>query len=365
MTLAGHTLNRLGSAKDHYGTVWEGPAQLPPDLRVLHIDDDPLALELVQDQLAHQRVHVVSARSARDALRRLEAGFEPDLVLCDIMMPGQDGYALHRCLREHPAWRHLPFIYLTALGSEVHYRLGMNCGADGYLCKPFTARELKVEILHVLRRIAEIRRQSDVAITLLGGPSVRVGGALLPPPDRGAEQLLCYLLLQPASTQGWLAGREKAIADLWETLSPSGFRSVLSRLRGWIEGWATLDAGATLCLTLAPHVSCDYHALERALANNSSVEHLRRLYRGPLLPDYHEEWALARREALAFRVKRAFLAACREQAYAHDKALVLRYALEVDPLDDALWQRYLAELKETGLSRAVALARKQRELAAI
>ncbi|MBS3968440.1 MAG: response regulator [Truepera sp.] len=330
---------------------------LPCGLTVLHIDDDPLALELVQDQLVWQQVRVVSASRASDALRHLTAGPRPDLVLCDIMMPGQDGYGLHEDIRLHPAWRHIPFIYLTALDGDSYYRQGMNHGADGYLSKPFTAHELRQEMLHVLRRVAELR-QTDVAITLLGGQSVRLGNTLLPPPDRGTEQLLYYLLVQPATPYGWLAERDQAISDLWEEVSAGGFRSVLSRLRRWLDGWATVESGATLCLTLAPGVSCDLHALEHALEKSCHSERLRRLYQGPLLPEYHQEWAATRREGLIVRLKQAFLAAS-QRSEPRDRALQLRYALEVDPLDQSLWQSYLQLLKQTGLSCEIALARKQ------
>jgi len=335
---------------------------LPCGLTVLHIDDDPLALELVRDQLVWQQVRVVSASRASDALRHLTAGLEPDLVLCDIMMPGQDGYSLHEGIRRHPAWRYIPFIYLTALDGDAYYRQGMNHGADGYLSKPFTAHELRQEMLHVLRRVAELR-QTDVAITLLGGQSVRLGNSLLPPPDRGAEQLLCYLLTQPATPHGWLAERDRAIGDLWGEVSASGFRSVLSRLRSWLGGWANVESGVTLCLSLAPGVSCDLHALDRALEENCHSERLRRLYQGLLLPGYHEEWAATRRDALIFRLKQAFLAASRRSTEPRDRALQLRYALEVDPLDQSLWQSYLQLLKQAGLSCEVALARKQCQLA--
>ncbi len=340
---------------------FSGWQSLPCGLTILHVDDDPLALKLVRDQLARQQVQVVSASRASDALRRLATGLSPDLVLCDIhhdaLMPGQDGYAFHERLRHHPAWRQLPVIYLTARGSDLHYRQGMNLGADGCLSKPFTAHELQQEMLHVLKRVAELR-QTDVAITLLGGQSVRLGASLLPPPDRGAEQLLCYLLVQPATPQGWLAERDQAISNLWGKVSAGGFRSVLSRLRGWLDGWAALEGNATLRLTLAPSVSCDLHALERSLEQGCHSEQLRRLYRGPLLPEYYEEWAATRREGLISRLKQAFLAAG-QRSELRDRALQLRYALEVDPLDQALWQSYLHLLKQAGLSCEVALARRQ------
>lgn len=347
--MADSTVNNLKGYGERQG--------LPCGLRVLHIDDDPLALELVRDQLVWQQVRVVSASRACDALQHLAAGLEPDLVLCDIMMPGQDGYGLHEGIRRHPAWRRIPFIYLTALDGEVYYRQGMNHGADGYLSKPFTTHELRQEMLHVLRRVAELR-QSGVAITLLGGQSVRLDNSLLPPPDRGVEQLLYYLLTQPATPHGWLAERDQAIGDLWGEVSASGLRSVLSRLRGWLGGWATVESGATLCLTLTSGVSCDLHALERSLAGGGSSDQLRRLYQGPLLPGYHQEWAATRREGLMVRLKQAFLAAS-QRSEPRDRALQLRYALEVDPLDRSLWQSYLQLLKQAGLSCEVALARKQ------
>ncbi|MEM9505728.1 MAG: response regulator, partial [Cyanobacteria bacterium P01_E01_bin.43] len=66
----------------------------------------------------------------------------PDLIVCDVMMPEMDGYAVVKCLREEPATKTIPFIFLTAKAERLDYREGMESGADDYVTKPFRPQEL-------------------------------------------------------------------------------------------------------------------------------------------------------------------------------------------------------------------------------
>jgi DNA-binding response OmpR family regulator len=127
-------------------------ATLPP--RVLVVDDDPTVAEVVASYL---RGAGLDPRHAADGLSALAlAGeWQPDLVVLDLMLPGLDGLEVCRRLRsarddEHP----LPVIMLTALGEESDRVLGLETGADDYVTKPFSPRELALRVQAVLRRAA-------------------------------------------------------------------------------------------------------------------------------------------------------------------------------------------------------------------
>jgi len=94
-------------------------------------------------------------RSAPDGVTGLQLLFEvpaPDLVLCDLMLPGLDGFGVLEAVRRNPAIGHLPFLILTARTDRASQRQGMNLGADDFLTKPFSAEELLNAVASRLRR---------------------------------------------------------------------------------------------------------------------------------------------------------------------------------------------------------------------
>ncbi len=118
----------------------------PP--RILVVDDDAGIRDLLSDYLRKQDMGVQTARDGREMDERL-AGFEPDLVVMDLMLPGEDGLALTRRLK---ADRDVPVIMLSARGEDIDRIVGLEVGADDYLPKPFNPRELLARIRAVLRR---------------------------------------------------------------------------------------------------------------------------------------------------------------------------------------------------------------------
>src|SRR5882724_10169214 len=94
---------------------------------------------------------VVSAEHGSRGIE-LARNHTPDLILCDVMMPGLDGYAVLQALRAHPATATIPFIFLTAKGEKVDQRAGMNLGADDYLVKPVAKEDVLVAIAARLQR---------------------------------------------------------------------------------------------------------------------------------------------------------------------------------------------------------------------
>jgi two-component system, OmpR family, response regulator len=117
---------------------------------VLIVDDDRGIRELIAGYLEKNGMRVSLAANGRQMRTVLEAG-APDLIVLDLMMPGEDGLALCRELRAS-RFRTVPVLMLTALNEEADRILGLEMGADDYLPKPFAVRELLARIRAVLRR---------------------------------------------------------------------------------------------------------------------------------------------------------------------------------------------------------------------
>ena len=119
--------------------------------RVLIVEDEPDIRDLLVFHLEREGYHVSKARTGTDALRQVKAS-PPDLVLLDIMLPELDGLEVCRRLRREPATAALPIVMLTAKGDEVDRVLGLELGADDYIVKPFSPKELVARVRAVLRR---------------------------------------------------------------------------------------------------------------------------------------------------------------------------------------------------------------------
>ena len=115
---------------------------------LLIVDDDERIRGLLQKFLARNGFLVSAARDAAHA-RRILAGLEFDLIVMDVMMPGEDGLSLCKKVRQHSV---IPIIMLTAKAEEENKIIGLEAGADDYVIKPFSPRELTARIRAVLRR---------------------------------------------------------------------------------------------------------------------------------------------------------------------------------------------------------------------
>ena len=119
--------------------------------RVLVVDDEDAILEMIRFALEQSGMKAVTASNAYDAVLKISEK-RPDIVLMDWMMPGVTGIELTRRLRKDPQTEDLPIIMLTARITEDDKVLGLEAGADDYLIKPFSPRELMARIRAVLRR---------------------------------------------------------------------------------------------------------------------------------------------------------------------------------------------------------------------
>jgi DNA-binding NarL/FixJ family response regulator len=119
--------------------------------RILIIEDDPGIRANAVDILEMESFEPLAAASGREGLE-LARRESPDLILCDIMMPGMDGYAVLQALRAEEATARIPFVFLTARGEHADVRVGMNLGADDYLIKPVKVDDLLAAIEARLER---------------------------------------------------------------------------------------------------------------------------------------------------------------------------------------------------------------------
>lgn len=120
-------------------------------LRILLVDDDPILTSIVDAVLQREGYQVLKAGDGRVAASLVSSPVPPpDLVLCDMMMPGMDGLELLAVIRASPAWRKVPVIMLTGNGKADDIRSAVAGGADGYIVKPFEHADLIARIKRFL-----------------------------------------------------------------------------------------------------------------------------------------------------------------------------------------------------------------------
>ena len=164
--------------------------------RILVVDDEPKIVQLVRDYLERAGFAVSTARDGNEALMRAHSE-RPDLIVLDLGLPGLDGLEVTRRLRRDSG---VPIIMLTARDDETDKVVGLELGADDYVTKPFSPRELEARVRAVLRRHtgdaqAEVLRAGDLNLDL---PRLRVEVSGRPVELTATEfQLLAALARQP------------------------------------------------------------------------------------------------------------------------------------------------------------------------
>ena len=207
----------------------------PPHLLI--VDDDARIRGLLQKFLIRQGFLVSTAREAAHA-RRLLAGLEFDLIVLDVMMPGEDGISFTAALRED--WD-VPILLLTAKGESNDRIAGLEAGADDYLTKPFEPKELLLRINAILRRIPQQRETAGAPRHIQLGP-IRYDlerGEMW----RGTEHVRLTategaLMRIFAARPGEAVTREKLVEDLGRDKGQAQERAVdvqITRLRRKIE----------------------------------------------------------------------------------------------------------------------------------
>ncbi len=131
---------------------------------VLIVEDEPAIAELISVNLKHSGFRPVWALDSMTAQAELDAVL-PDVILLDWMLPGESGLTLAKRWRAHPRTKAVPIIMLTARGDEVDRVAGLDAGADDYMAKPFSTKELLARIRAVLRRRAP---EQDTVLAKVG-----------------------------------------------------------------------------------------------------------------------------------------------------------------------------------------------------
>lgn len=207
------------------------------DIHLLIVDDDERIRTLIQRFLMRHGFCVSVARDAAHA-RRILTGLEFDLIVLDVMMPGEDGVSFTRALRDDIA---TPILLLTAKGETEDRIDGLEAGADDYLTKPFEPRELLLRINAILRRIPQTPPEE-------GGPRVLHLGLLRYDVDRGelwhgtdpvrltaTESQLMRIF---SGSVGQPVGRDKLVEDLGRDRGQAQERAIdvqITRLRRKLE----------------------------------------------------------------------------------------------------------------------------------
>lgn len=119
--------------------------------KILIVDDEPETLEIVEFNLKQAGFATATAADGDEALRKVKAA-APALIVLDLMLPGIDGLEICKTLRRDPATAGIPVIMLTAKATELDRVLGLELGADDYLTKPFSPRELVLRVKKLLER---------------------------------------------------------------------------------------------------------------------------------------------------------------------------------------------------------------------
>lgn len=121
--------------------------------QILLVDDDPNLTLLLKDYLEFQGYQVETAENGQEALEKLEVDL-PDLIICDIMMPEMDGYALVEKIRQNPRTNWIPLMLLSAKGQSRDRIKGLRTGADVYMVKPFEPEELAAQVASSLEQLS-------------------------------------------------------------------------------------------------------------------------------------------------------------------------------------------------------------------
>src|SRR5512133_463183 len=180
---------------------------------ILLVDDEPVIIESLTYSLRREGFEVYTATEGNQALEMFQS-VQPDLVILDIRLPGMDGLEVCRRLRVHSP---VPIIMLTALGNELDRVVGLEVGADDYLPKPFSFRELLARIRSVLRRVELDQRSGRAEVLQIGSLRVDSTSRRVFKPDKEIQlsarefELLSVLM----SHAGRAVSRDELISKIW------------------------------------------------------------------------------------------------------------------------------------------------------
>jgi DNA-binding response OmpR family regulator len=198
--------------------------------KILVVDDEPEAVELVEFNLKQAGFDVTTAADGREALKKAKAQL-PALVVLDLMLPEVDGLEVCKLLRRDGATAKIPILMLTAKAAEIDRVLGLELGADDYVTKPFSPRELVLRVKKILDRGKQKTEARD---------SMKFGELLIDVPkhlaswkgkafDLTATEFKLLTVL--AQRSGRVQSRDALLRDVWEYDSLIDTRTVDTHMR--------------------------------------------------------------------------------------------------------------------------------------
>ncbi|MEE6273399.1 response regulator transcription factor [Georgenia wangjunii] len=212
-----------------------GPSQ-PRPVRVLVVEDEPAIATQIAHRLSAEGWEVETAGDGPGGVEAART-FLPDAVVLDVMLPGLDGLEVCRRIQ---AERELPVLMLTARDDETDILVGLGVGADDYMTKPFSMRELVARLRALLRRAERARRTAAEGTDDGGEPPLVVGDLVVDRAQRRVRRggreahltptefdLLVRLALHPRTVHS----RERLLADVWDWADASGTRTVDSHIK--------------------------------------------------------------------------------------------------------------------------------------
>lgn len=220
----------------------EGTLIMSKGSRILIVDDEPDVLELLEYNLREAGYVILLAEDGQQALEKAR-NERPDIILLDLMLPEVDGLKVCKALKQDQTTSNIPIIMVTAKAAEIDRVLGLELGADDYVTKPFSPRELVLRVGNLLNRtqmvsVAETRKvigdltiDTDRHLVLVEGKKIDLTATEF--------KLLCIL----AERRGRVQDRECLLRDVWGYDSYIDTRTVdthMRRLRAKLEGAAEL-----------------------------------------------------------------------------------------------------------------------------
>ena len=195
------------------------------------VDDEPEAVELVEFNFKQAGFDVITAADGAEALRKARSG-QPGLILLDVMLPEIDGLEVCKLLRRDPATAGVPIVMVTAKAAEIDRILGLELGADDYVTKPFSPRELILRVKRILLRgqppgeeSSEVLKFAEFVIDTPRHLLTWRGKSI---PLTATEFKLISLLAQ---RRGRVQSREQLLRDVWEYNSLVDTRTVDTHMR--------------------------------------------------------------------------------------------------------------------------------------
>jgi two-component system phosphate regulon response regulator PhoB len=198
--------------------------------KILIVDDEPEAVELIEFNIKQAGFDVLTASDGAEALKKARSAL-PNLIVLDLMLPEIDGLEVCKMLRRDPATAAIPIVMVTAKAAEIDRILGLELGADDYLTKPFSPRELVLRIKNILQRgrtTAEAPDTHTFGELLIDSPRHLVSwrGRKI---DLTATEFRLLSIL--AERRGRVQSREQLLRDVWEYNNLIDTRTVDTHMR--------------------------------------------------------------------------------------------------------------------------------------